>query len=161
MTFFAMGQAHDMCGSNGLPLPPNSITIYGRSQFLRTLKHPHLCTYLDIIRGKHGKLFAFIFNVVLVFTCMLFVSERAVIVSEYYPRSLASVLAERPLSVYEVAHVCKQTLEALEYLNSNGITHRNLAPDNILINTEGNVQLFNYGLYYMTGQGTDVSFPIG
>lgn len=46
----------DMCGSNGLPLTPNSIVILGRSQILKTIKHENLCQYLDIIRSKHGKL---------------------------------------------------------------------------------------------------------
>ena len=55
-TFFAMRHSGELCGSNGLPLTPNSITILGRSQFLKTLKHPNLCAYLDIIRGKHGKI---------------------------------------------------------------------------------------------------------
>lgn len=56
-TFFAMRHSGELCGSNGLPLTPNSITILGRSQYLKTLTHPNLCSYLDIIRGKHGKQF--------------------------------------------------------------------------------------------------------
>lgn len=55
MTFFAQSHPVEVCGSNGLPLTPNSITIYGKSQFLKTIQHPHLSTYLDIIRSKHGK----------------------------------------------------------------------------------------------------------
>lgn len=54
MTFFARPHKGETCGSNGLPLTPNSITIYGRSQILKTILHPNLCQYLDIIRGKHG-----------------------------------------------------------------------------------------------------------
>lgn len=53
-TFFAKQHKDDMCGSNGLPLTPNSITIYGRAQILKTIKNPYLCQYLDFIRGKHG-----------------------------------------------------------------------------------------------------------
>lgn len=54
MTFFARPHKGETCGSNGLPLTPNSITIYGRSQILKTILHPNLAQYLDIIRGKHG-----------------------------------------------------------------------------------------------------------
>lgn len=57
MTFFAQSHPVEVCGSNGLPLTPNSITIYGKSQFLKTVHHPNLSTYLDIIRSKHGKKF--------------------------------------------------------------------------------------------------------
>lgn len=55
ITFFAKEHKGETCGSNGLPLTPNSIIIYGRAQILKTLQHPYLCQYLDIIRGKHGK----------------------------------------------------------------------------------------------------------
>lgn len=56
ITFFAKQHKGDTCGSNGLPLTPNSIIITGRAQVLKTFSSPYLCDYLDIIRGKHGKL---------------------------------------------------------------------------------------------------------
>lgn len=56
ITFFAKQHKGDTCGSNGLPLTPNSIIITGRAQILKTFSNPYLCDYLDIIRGKHGKL---------------------------------------------------------------------------------------------------------
>lgn len=57
ITFFAKSHPGDLCGSNGLPLTPNSIAILGRAQILKTISHPNLCEYLDIIRGKHGNFF--------------------------------------------------------------------------------------------------------
>uniref|UniRef100_A0A8K9XN27 TBC domain-containing protein kinase-like protein n=1 Tax=Oncorhynchus mykiss TaxID=8022 RepID=A0A8K9XN27_ONCMY len=54
-TFFASALPHDVCGSNGLPLTPNSIKILGRFQLLKTISHPRLCQYVDISRGKHGR----------------------------------------------------------------------------------------------------------
>ncbi|PNF39774.1 TBC domain-containing protein kinase-like protein, partial [Cryptotermes secundus] len=136
LTFFARSHPGELCGSNGLPLTPNSITIYGRAQILKAISHPYLCSYLDIIRGKH---------------------ERTVVVSEYHPRSLNS----EQLSLDETIKVAYQTLQALSYLNDHGIVHRSLCPENMLLTGSGDIQLFNYGLYYMTGGGTDVSFPIG
>lgn len=53
-TYFAKSHSGDLCGSNGLPLTPNSIVILGRSQFLKSIKHDNLCEYFDIIRSKHG-----------------------------------------------------------------------------------------------------------
>ncbi|CAH6789052.1 Tbck [Phodopus roborovskii] len=53
-TFFASALPHDVCGSNGLPLTPNSIKILGRFQILKTITHPRLCQYVDISRGKHA-----------------------------------------------------------------------------------------------------------
>jgi len=54
--FITSSQRKDSCGTNGLPLTPNSILILGRSQYLKSLRHPNLAQYVDIIRGKHGNL---------------------------------------------------------------------------------------------------------
>lgn len=56
-TFFASCHAKDTCGNNGLPLTPNSIRILGLFQLLKKLSHKNLCTYLDVLRSKHGKTF--------------------------------------------------------------------------------------------------------
>ncbi|XP_006869395.1 PREDICTED: TBC domain-containing protein kinase-like protein isoform X3 [Chrysochloris asiatica] len=73
-TFFASALPHDVCGSNGLPLTPNSIKILGRFQILKTITHPRLCQYVDISRGKH---------------------ERLVVVAEHCEQSLEDLLRER------------------------------------------------------------------
>ena len=54
-TFYAAAHAHDQCGTDGLPLTPNSIKILGRLQKLKLSSHPRLCQYVDIVRGKHGE----------------------------------------------------------------------------------------------------------
>lgn len=54
-----------------------------------------------------------------------------------------------------------QVLKALKYLNDHGIIHRLLSARNIAIDSNGDVKLMNYGLYYTTNGGRDVEFPIG
>lgn len=54
-TFFPSPHPTDQCGTNGLPLTPNSIVIMGRFQHLKNLYHENVCQYLDIIRVKHGE----------------------------------------------------------------------------------------------------------
>nr|XP_012148030.1 PREDICTED: TBC domain-containing protein kinase-like protein isoform X2 [Megachile rotundata]XP_012148031.1 PREDICTED: TBC domain-containing protein kinase-like protein isoform X2 [Megachile rotundata] len=137
MTFFAQSHPVELCGSNGLPLTPNSITIYGKSQFLKTIHHPYLSTYLDIIRSKH---------------------ERIVVVTEYNGDPLSS---KENLNLDDIIKIAFQCLLGLKHMNALGLVHRHLSSDNILINTSGNVQLYNFGLYYMTDSGRNVSFPIG
>ncbi|XP_050497051.1 TBC domain-containing protein kinase-like protein isoform X2 [Bombus huntii] len=137
MTFFAQSHPVEVCGSNGLPLTPNSITIYGKSQFLKTIHHPNLSTYLDIIRSKH---------------------ERVVVVAEYNGDTLNK---KENLNIDDIVQIAFQCLLGLQHMNNLGLVHRHLNPENILVNTSGNVQLYNFGLYYMTDSGKNVSFPIG
>uniref|UniRef100_A0A8C5FS15 TBC1 domain containing kinase n=1 Tax=Gadus morhua TaxID=8049 RepID=A0A8C5FS15_GADMO len=132
-TFFASALPHDVCGSNGLPLTPNSIKILGRFQILKTFTHPRLCQYVDISRGKH---------------------ERLVVVAEHYESSLSDFQRQGKTVAYEV-------LEGLEFMNKHGMVHRALAPNNVLMDHKGNLKLAKFGLYYMTDRGGDVDFPIG
>ena len=54
-TFFPSPHPSGQCGTNGLPLTPNSIVILGRFQLLKNLYHENVCQYLDIIRVKNGE----------------------------------------------------------------------------------------------------------
>lgn len=54
-TFLAAPLPANKYGINGLPLTPNSIKILGRFQLLKSISHPYLCQYVDLVRGKHGK----------------------------------------------------------------------------------------------------------
>ena len=54
-TFVASSHGNDQCGTNGLPLTPNSTVIIGRFHYLKTIEHPHLCRYIDIRKGTHGR----------------------------------------------------------------------------------------------------------
>ena len=55
-TFFASEHPTDLCGTNGLPLTPNSIVIMGKFQALKKLYHRNVCQYLEVFRAKHGRL---------------------------------------------------------------------------------------------------------
>uniref|UniRef100_A0A8C5GHG4 TBC domain-containing protein kinase-like protein n=1 Tax=Gouania willdenowi TaxID=441366 RepID=A0A8C5GHG4_GOUWI len=132
-TFFASALPHDVCGSNGLPLTPNSIKILGRFQILKTITHPRLCQYVDISRGKHGTAF-----------CLA-----------EYDFCFVFDSSEKMLQIgYEV-------LEGLEFMNKHGLVHRALSAHNVLLDCKGNVKLAKFGLYHMTDHGADVDFPIG
>lgn len=64
-------------------------------------------------------------------------------------------------SFEEAANIAKQVVIGLKFLHDQDIIHRTLSDDNILIDNEGRVKLFNYGLCYMTDRGKEVSFPLG
>ncbi|KNC25947.1 hypothetical protein FF38_07070, partial [Lucilia cuprina] len=139
ITFFAKIHPGEVCGSNGLPLTPNSISILGRSQKLKQLEHPNLCQYLDVVRGKH---------------------ERTIVVSEYRGSTLQDK-SKSSLNLSLILRIFFQIASALKELNAHKIVAHNLEPKNILLDHLNNIKLFNYGLYYMTKGGEYVAFPIG
>ncbi|XP_017575985.1 TBC domain-containing protein kinase-like protein isoform X1 [Pygocentrus nattereri] len=140
-TFFASPLPHDVCGSNGLPLTPNSIKILGRFQILKTITHPRLCQYVDISRGKH---------------------ERLVVVAEHYEHNLKDLFKQdKPVSSEKVLQIAYEMLEGLAFMNKHGLVHRALSPHNVLLDCKGKVKLAKFGLYHMTDHGADVDFPIG
>ncbi|XP_034043871.1 TBC domain-containing protein kinase-like protein [Thalassophryne amazonica] len=140
-TFFASALPHDVCGSNGLPLTPNSIKILGRFQILKTITHPRLCQYVDIYRGKH---------------------ERLIVVAEHYESSLNDFQKHgKTVSSETVLQIAYEVLEGLDFMNKHGMVHRALSVHNVLMDCKGNVKLAKFGLYHMTDHGADVDFPIG
>ncbi|CAO1407775.1 unnamed protein product [Diamesa hyperborea] len=143
LTFFAKSWENDLCGLNGLPLTPNSISILGRFQFLKSIKHQNLTEYIDVLRGKH---------------------DRTIIVSEFFGRTLRNSQIP-PTDSLNIIRVFYQIVNGLDFIHKQRLVHHNLEPENILLDDFYNVKLFNYGLYYMTrGDSIDeeyVSFPIG
>ncbi|KAG8040190.1 hypothetical protein G9C98_000760 [Cotesia typhae] len=140
MTFFAQSHPTELCGSNGLPLTPNSITIYGKAQFLKTVRHKNLAPYLDIIRSKH---------------------ERTIVVAEYTGSPVSGHIGDESFSWETIKYIAYQCLSALSHIHDLGLTHRHLSPETILISRSQEIKLYNFGLYYMTDMGRNVSFPIG
>lgn len=144
-TFTTSPVPHNKCGSDGLPVTPNSIKVLGRAQKIKALKHKHLCKYLDFCRGKHDRMFC---------------------ISEYHENSLLKLIPKQRSAILNewyrvITKTAYEILEALAFLDFNDVVHHNLHPSNILINANGSVRLYAYGLYYMTGCGQEVSFPIG
>ena len=129
-SFVASQHPSESCGHNGLPLTPNSIGILGRSEILKSLSHPNLCTYTDFQRGQH---------------------ERIVSVSEWTQSSVKDTVLEQP---HEWIHIAKQILSALRYLDENDMVVLNLSASNIVFSGDKTVKLYNYGtlclmIYYV------------
>lgn len=143
LTFFAKSHPNDeCCGSNGLPLTPNSISIFGRGQLLKSdfISHENLCSYVDAVRDKH---------------------ERVIIIQEYFGNPLITTFIGQNNKNEILLRIGYQVLKALTHLNHCGLVCRNLDPSIIMVNRDFDVKLHNFGLFYMTCGGRYVSFPIG
>ena len=186
-SFVACQHPVESCRHNGLPLTPNSTSIIGKAQILKSIAHPNLCSYLDCQRGK---------------------GERIIVASEYYESSSLAEISihilqnktsfngssesgpEKPDDTKSTNPVDKeefllnilarQILNALKYLDDNTIVHVNLEPKNVLLTnreqscakgcTSGleallqsknvEIKLYDYGLGHMTNYGEFVAFPV-
>lgn len=95
-------------------------------KFLRDLKHPNVIGLLDVFGHKS--------NVSLVF--------------DYMDTDLEIVIKDSQI-VLIPAHVKAyiiMTLQGLEYLHANWILHRDLKPNNLLINSKGILKIGDFGL---------------
>ncbi|KAK1154413.1 serine/threonine-protein kinase 10-like [Acipenser oxyrinchus oxyrinchus] len=99
-------------------------------------------TEIDILASCcHG-------NIVRLFDALLFENRLSILI-EFCPGGALDAIMlelERGLSEPQIQVVCKQTLQALEYLHGNKIIHRDLKTGNILLTMEGDVKLADFGV---------------
>ena len=69
------------------------------------------------------------------------------IVMEYVDgRLLRDVIAEGPVEPAEACRIIEQVLTALEYSHRAGVIHRDIKPGNIMIATNGQVKVMDFGI---------------
>lgn len=69
------------------------------------------------------------------------------IVMEYVDgRLLKDIIAEGPLEPAEAARIIEQVLTALEYSHRAGVVHRDIKPGNIMIASNGQVKVMDFGI---------------
>lgn len=64
---------------------------------------------------------------------------------------------ERILSGGEAAEICRDIAEALEYAHQQGVIHRDIKPQNILIGTDGKPRITDFGLAKLANQDAELT----
>ena len=80
-----------------------------------------------------------------------------------FVRGVPLDVAARHYSLDEVVDVLAQILEALSYAHSQGVIHRDIKPQNALVDDHGRVKLTDFGVAYRAGDTrlTQIGFAVG
>ncbi len=66
---------------------------------------------------------------------------------EYLPgRTLREAMHKQPLSQEEVIAITQSVCEALVYAHQHGVIHRDIKPENILVLTNGEIRIIDFGI---------------
>lgn len=99
-------------------------------KILKTVCHSYIVQMLDSFEGK----------------------DHTFILYEYYPcgNLYEKLCKEGPLSEMVVKKYILQLGSAVDYLHENQIIHRDIKPDNILLDLDDNIKLCDFGLSIIT-----------
>lgn len=94
------------------------------SQFAANLSHPRIIKIGEIGRDGHFVYFSM----------------------ELYPASLATTLAQGPLPEQQLIDITRDVTAALAFAHEQGVVHRDIKPDNVLLGPDGRAVVSDFGI---------------
>lgn len=117
---------------------PKKELIINEILVMRENKHSNVVNYLDSYLVNEVRLF----RQLLVAVYLNLYQQELWVVMEYLPGgSLTDVVTETCMDEGQIAAVCREVLQALDFLHSNQVIHRDIKSDNILLGLDGSVKL--------------------
>ncbi len=107
-------------------------------QTLARLEHPNICRLLDADATHDGVPY---------------------LIMEYIDgTSITSYCQQHDLSVTERVHLFLSLCDAVQYAHRNLVIHRDIKPSNILVDTEGQAKLLDFGIAHMLSPNDEESY---
>ncbi|XP_066140846.1 serine/threonine-protein kinase PAK mbt [Euwallacea fornicatus] len=91
-------------------------------------------------------------NIVEMFDSYLVNDELWVVMEFLEGGALTDIVTHSRMDEEQIATVCKQCLKALAYLHSQGVIHRDIKSDSILLSLDGRVKLSDFGFCAQVSQ---------
>jgi Tol biopolymer transport system component/predicted Ser/Thr protein kinase len=105
--------------------PDRRARLVREARLVAALAHPHIATIYEILEEQ----------------------DRLMLVMEYVKgENLRDLARHGPVSVKRVLEIGEQMAGALGAAHQRGIVHRDIKPDNIIVNDEGVAKLLDFGL---------------
>ncbi|XP_043215037.1 serine/threonine-protein kinase PAK mbt-like [Amphibalanus amphitrite] len=91
-------------------------------------------------------------NIVEMYNSFLVENELWVMMEFLEGGALTDIVTHSRMDEVQIATVCKQCLKALAYLHSQGVIHRDIKSDSILLSADGKVKLSDFGFCAQVSQ---------
>lgn len=139
--YFKIGEGSTgmVYAANDINDPQSSLVAIKKMNLHKQQRRELLFNEVVIMRDYKHK------NIVEMYGSYLVDDELWVVMEYLAGGALTDIVTKSRMDENQIATVCKSVLRALAFLHANGVIHRDIKSDSILLSTDGRVKLTDFG----------------